>query len=415
MEPPVAPRRGGRLRHAVVAAVDHPRLGRPDHQLADLVGAERFIVIVDDADLVARPSAADLAAARRVRELEAVRRERRADLGHPVAGADVDTEPRLELLDLRDERTHHHVAQRRVGVVGLLRLHEEERRHRTDEPGAGDAEAAHVVPEVLDRELLPDHHAGAEHRSLVQHRLPRDVERRVHGVEALAREDEVLRRGRHERPERPPRHQDALRRTRRARGVDDRRDVPVVRPGEVVRGHRVGEQLRAGDDAARQTRRRHVGIGNDDRRQLRELRRDVDQLRDEPLADDERGRGRVVDEVPEHLPAVHVVRGHLGRSEPRETEPRVERLEGVREHRHHVLPGLHADPPECIRPPEVRLVQLAARHLAPVDVLHRDGVGLFGGETREQVRQHAVSVEHRRLPPRSAGTSGRMLAIVHAG
>ena len=32
------------------------------------------------------------------------------------------------------------MAQRRVGVVGLLGLHEQERCHRADEPGAGDAE-----------------------------------------------------------------------------------------------------------------------------------------------------------------------------------------------------------------------------------------------------------------------------------
>ncbi len=130
VEPTVLPRRGRRLGLAVVATVDHPWLTRAHDELTDLVGGERLVVLVDDLHLVARPPRAELAAAPVVRELVAVGRERRADLGHAVAGSDLHAEAPLELVDLRHERAHHHVAERRVGVVGLLGRHHQERRHR---------------------------------------------------------------------------------------------------------------------------------------------------------------------------------------------------------------------------------------------------------------------------------------------
>ena len=101
VEPAVAPRGGAGLGHAVVPAVDHPRLARTHDELADLVGTERLVVLVDDLRLVARPTRPQLAAALVVGELVAVGRERRADLGHAVARADLDAEAALELVDLR--------------------------------------------------------------------------------------------------------------------------------------------------------------------------------------------------------------------------------------------------------------------------------------------------------------------------
>ena len=162
MEPAVAPRLGRRLGHGVVAAVEDPRLVGAHDELSDITDCNGLVVLVDDPHVVAGPAAVQPPARLRVRERVPSGHERSADLGHAVAGADLDAEARLELLDLGDERTHHHVAQRRVGVVGRLGLHQQERRHRADEAGAGDVVGAHVVPEVLDRELLADDHARAQ-------------------------------------------------------------------------------------------------------------------------------------------------------------------------------------------------------------------------------------------------------------
>ena len=91
---------------------------------------------------------------------------------------------------------------------------------------------------------------------------------------------------------------------------------------------------------------------------------------------------RVLDQVPQHLAPVHGVRRDLGRAQPRDAEPGVERLERVGQHGHDVIARLHADATERIGPVQVRLVELASGQRAPVDILHGDRVGFVLRQTR---------------------------------
>jgi hypothetical protein len=163
VEPAVAPGLRRRLRHVLVAGVDHPGERVARDELARRAGRHGEIVLVDEPELVVhrvrRPAAA----------LLVVRVQARDDgdrhLGHPVRRVDGHAEPLGELLVMR-ERPHVHGLQRIVRVVGRGRLVEHERRHAVDGDRDRRLEAPHVVPEAARAEALVERHGspGSEHR-----------------------------------------------------------------------------------------------------------------------------------------------------------------------------------------------------------------------------------------------------------
>ncbi len=92
-------------------------------------------------------------------------------------------------------------------------------------------------------------------------------------------------------------------------------------------------------------------------------------------------------------------------------------IERVREHRDHVLTRLDPEAPVRVGPPQVGLVQVAARLRVPVDVLHRDGVGIVAREPREQVRQHELTIQHVCVPrsPRGVTSESSFTGVYVSG
>ncbi len=242
MEPSVAPRRRRLLGHLEVPTGDDPRIGRAHHHLAEPVGPDVLVGVVDQFHLEAGRTTPDAPHGGVIGQLPTAP-EGIADLGHAEPGADPEIEPLLELLELGDDRGHHHAPQGVVGVGRAGREPEDHGRHRPDETTEDAVVPADVVPVGRQAERLSEHEPGVVHEGHAYRRLPRDVVRRVHAVvPVIGRGDDVL--GQHavEILQAGPRHQHTFGRTGRPRRVDDRGDVAIGRRVDVFERRSTGEE-----------------------------------------------------------------------------------------------------------------------------------------------------------------------------
>ena len=237
---------------------------RTQDDLAFGAAGQLVVVVVEDPNVevlvVDDPSSVGL-----VLDALGLPRDQRG-LGHPVGARErPDAEPLLErAVDLDGQRRGADEAQARVRLrrprqrlFGTVDVVGEQVRHRAEGGGDGGADAVHLGPEVRHREAAVDRRPPAVHQ-WSQHRRDDGVEveqreRRPHDVLGgatpahadLSGQGAVVAVAQHA----------ALRRTRRATGVDE--GAEVATDGRSANGCRLaGQQLGPGVDGTPAPRRR---------------------------------------------------------------------------------------------------------------------------------------------------------------
>ena len=300
VEPTVAPRGGGRLRHPEITVVQPPRQVVPDHDLPERVRPDGFVELVDDADLAAGER---LAARPVVGRVGGGRGE--AHLGVAEAGTEPDTEAPLELPVLRDQRVHPGPDHGVVGVGRCGGLAEEEpadhEQHRMGDPMAAD-----VVPEAAQAERVPQHHPQVELSGEAQSELAAGMKGRPAGEDRAVVISAGPVTGEYsfgDLLDAAPGLEDSFGRAGRAGGVDHGVGV-VILGGLVGDGSGIGQEVVPGDHPPRQRRQRSRGVGDDDRPEPLKVGGDELESVEEPLGDDEDPGLSVIERIAEARPPV---------------------------------------------------------------------------------------------------------------
>jgi len=231
VEPEVAPGLDRLLRQAVVAERERERLVAAHHHLAGRSRWHLLVVLIDDARVVARRDGAH----RPGRRALVRSRDDEVRLARAPAVDDPDPEAALEGLVQGGRRCGgERDAHRVLRLVRIRIALPQDVHHRSEQVGDGRLRLDEAPPELRRREARADRHRRAVDERLRERVQRVRVEERQVRVEDIALDD-VEDPARLDRPPVPlrVRAEDALRRARRARRVEDERRV--ARPGRTTR------------------------------------------------------------------------------------------------------------------------------------------------------------------------------------